>query len=67
MAAGSQQGPSRTGRMVHAVAPSDTLRKWYGHDPAKFEEFGSRYRKELDEPERAAALRHLRRWPATIG
>ena len=42
------------------VAPSDTLRKWYGHDPAKFEEFGSRYREELDDPERASALRHLR-------
>ena len=42
------------------VAPSDVLRTWYGHDPAKFEEFESRYREELDEPERASALRHLR-------
>ncbi|MBF4762689.1 DUF488 family protein [Nocardioides islandensis] len=42
------------------VAPSDALRKWYGHDPEKFEEFGSRYRTELREPERASALRHLR-------
>jgi uncharacterized protein YeaO (DUF488 family) len=33
-----------------AVAPSDGLRKWYGHDPDRFEEF----------PERAAALAHLR-------
>jgi len=41
------------------VAPSDALRKWYRHDPAKFEEFGSRYRTELHEPDRAAALRHL--------
>src|SRR5680860_860710 len=41
------------------VAPSDALRKWYGHDPAKFEEFGSRYRTELHEPDRASALRHL--------
>jgi uncharacterized protein YeaO (DUF488 family) len=43
-----------------AVAPSDRLRKWYGHDPARFEEFGDRYRRELDQPERTAALRHLR-------
>ena len=43
-----------------AVAPSTTLRKWYGHDPERFEEFGRRYRAELEEPERAAALRHLR-------
>ena len=42
------------------VAPSTALRKWYGHDPAKFEEFVSRYRAELKEPERAAALPHLR-------
>jgi uncharacterized protein YeaO (DUF488 family) len=41
------------------VAPSTELRKWYGHDPAKFEEFVRRYRAELEQPERAAALRHL--------
>jgi uncharacterized protein YeaO (DUF488 family) len=43
-----------------AVAPSDELRRWYGHAPNKFNEFRSRYRKELEDPERAAALRHLR-------
>ncbi|PZS21870.1 MAG: DUF488 domain-containing protein [Pseudonocardiales bacterium] len=42
------------------VAPSTALRKWYGHDPELFEEFGRRYRVELDEPERAQALAHLR-------
>ncbi len=42
------------------VAPSTALRKWYDHDPERFEEFGRRYRAELDEPERADALQHLR-------
>jgi uncharacterized protein YeaO (DUF488 family) len=42
------------------VAPSTTLRKWYGHDPERFDEFGSRYRAELKTPERAEALDHLR-------
>jgi uncharacterized protein YeaO (DUF488 family) len=42
------------------VAPSTVLRKWYGHDPDRFEEFGQRYRDELDRPERAEALAHLR-------
>lgn len=42
------------------IAPSTTLRKWYGHDPERFQEFGHRYRLELDEPERAKALSHLR-------
>ncbi|MES9537091.1 MULTISPECIES: DUF488 family protein [unclassified Actinomadura] len=42
------------------VAPSTDLRKWYGHDPDKFEEFTRRYDAELAEPERAEALDHLR-------
>lgn len=42
------------------VAPSDGLRRWYGHAPERFEEFEARYRKELEDPERASALRHLR-------
>ncbi|MGI8434269.1 MAG: DUF488 domain-containing protein [Nocardioidaceae bacterium] len=42
------------------VAPSTALRKWYGHDPERFEEFDRRYRAELEEPERAEALEHLR-------
>ncbi|MDQ2826853.1 MAG: DUF488 family protein [Actinomycetota bacterium] len=42
------------------VAPSTSLRKWYGHDPERFEEFGRRYRAELEQPERAEALEHLR-------
>lgn len=42
------------------VAPSTELRKWYAHDPERFEEFGRRYRTELAEPERAEALVHLR-------
>lgn len=41
------------------VAPSDTLRTWYGHEAGRFEEFADRYRRELEEPEKAAALRHL--------
>lgn len=42
------------------VAPSDALRKWYGHAPEKFEDFQSRYREELEDSERALALRHLK-------
>jgi uncharacterized protein YeaO (DUF488 family) len=42
------------------IAPSDELRKWYGHDPDRFEEFGRRYRRELEDPQRAQALTHLR-------
>ena len=42
------------------VAPSDELRRWYGHDPAKFEEFRRRYLAELDQPEERATVDQLR-------
>lgn len=42
------------------VAPSTGLRKWYGHDPERFDEFARRYRAELQDPERAEAFKHLR-------
>jgi len=29
------------------LAPSDALRRWFGHDPKKWEEFRRRYRQEL--------------------
>ncbi|MGA4670788.1 DUF488 domain-containing protein [Propionibacteriaceae bacterium Y1923] len=29
------------------VGPSHDLRQWFGHDPARFEEFAKRYRAEL--------------------
>ncbi|MGD9697083.1 MAG: DUF488 domain-containing protein [Thermoleophilia bacterium] len=42
------------------VAPSNELRRWYGHRPEVRDEFAERYREELGEPERAAALDRLR-------
>ena len=30
------------------VAPSPALRRWFGHDPARWDEFVSRYRRELE-------------------
>ncbi|MDP8012201.1 MAG: DUF488 domain-containing protein [Thermoplasmata archaeon] len=31
------------------IAPSDVLRKWFSHDPKKWEEFIEKYKKELEE------------------
>jgi uncharacterized protein YeaO (DUF488 family) len=42
------------------VAPSGELRTWYNHDPDRFQEFSRRYQQELQDPERAEALAHLR-------
>jgi uncharacterized protein YeaO (DUF488 family) len=34
---------------VKEIAPSNELRKWYGHDPAKWGEFKKRYLKEIED------------------
>jgi uncharacterized protein YeaO (DUF488 family) len=40
------------------LAPSDGLRKWFDHDPARFAEFRARYRDELaDQSQRLEELR----------
>lgn len=41
------------------IAPSDELRRWYGHDPSHWQQFRRRYRDELDEM--SESLRPLRR------
>ncbi len=38
------------------VAPSTELRKWFGHDPAKWKEFQVRYRHELGDKQDALKL-----------
>lgn len=50
------------------IAPSSGLRKWFGHDPAKWAEFRDRYRAELKgNPEAVAKLAELGRCgPVTL-
>jgi uncharacterized protein YeaO (DUF488 family) len=57
---GLSKEKARLDEWCKSVAPSTALRKWYGHDPERYEEFARRYRAELEEPERAEALEHLR-------
>ena len=45
---------------VKDVAPSTDLRKWYSHDPEKFDEFARRFREELKGDDAAKALDDLR-------
>jgi uncharacterized protein YeaO (DUF488 family) len=45
---------------VKDVAPSTDLRRWYGHDPVKFDAFARRYREELTLPPADAAVARLR-------
>ena len=50
------------------IAPSAELRKWFGHDPARWEEFGRRYTGELHgNAELLDQLRSLaRQGPVTL-
>ncbi|MEU9019101.1 DUF488 family protein [Actinomadura sp. NPDC048394] len=57
---GLSKEKARLDRWEKDVAPSTELRKWYGHDVDRFEEFRRRYGAELEDPERAAALDRLR-------
>jgi uncharacterized protein YeaO (DUF488 family) len=47
------------------AAPSAELRTWYGHDPAKFDEFRVRYLDELSGRPQRAELGKLRALAAT--
>jgi uncharacterized protein YeaO (DUF488 family) len=58
------RGLRKDGAALHdwlrEVAPSDDLRRWYGHDPARFAEFATRYRAELADAAHAGAVTRLR-------
>jgi uncharacterized protein YeaO (DUF488 family) len=34
---------------LQEISPSDKLRKWFSHDPKKYEEFKKRYTRELED------------------
>jgi uncharacterized protein YeaO (DUF488 family) len=55
-------------RWVKDIAPSTTLRKWFGHDPERWPEFRRRYAAELrDHPDELRSLRaEARRGPITL-
>ena len=47
----------KTDPWLKDAAPSPDLRKWFGHDRSKWEEFQRRYFVELDE--KPEVIRHL--------
>nr|WP_291998883.1 DUF488 domain-containing protein [Caldivirga sp.] len=48
------------------VAPSDELRRWFSHDPAKWEEFKSRYFNELRNNPKVKVIIEMLREGKTI-
>jgi uncharacterized protein YeaO (DUF488 family) len=47
---GLKKDEARIDEWLKEIAPSDELRKWFSHDPSKWQEFKNRYKKDLKLP-----------------
>ena len=56
---GVSREEARLDEWARELAPSGELRRWFGHDPARFEDFRGRYAEELAPQE--TKLNDLRR------
>ena len=56
---GVSKEAARLDAWERGIAPSDALRRWYGHDPQKWPEFQARYERELQAPEAQETLGRL--------
>jgi uncharacterized protein YeaO (DUF488 family) len=65
---GVKKADAGISQWMKEIAPSSELRKWFGHDPARWEEFRRRYRAELTgKRELVGQLRELsREGPLTL-
>jgi uncharacterized protein YeaO (DUF488 family) len=65
---GLKKSDAKISLWMKEVAPSTELRQWFGHDPARWDEFRRRYRAELKKkPELLGELRKLaRKGPLTL-
>jgi uncharacterized protein YeaO (DUF488 family) len=55
---GLRKSDAAIDRWLKDIAPSTELRRWFGHDPSRWDEFQHRYRDELSA--HAALLDELR-------
>ncbi|OBJ71455.1 DUF488 family protein [Mycobacterium sp. 1274756.6] len=58
---GFRKDDPRVGHWFKDAAPSNELRHWYGHRPERFDEFVTRYHRELSTADGQAAVAELRR------
>lgn len=56
---GLKRSEARVETWLKEIAPSAELRKWFGHDPERWDEFQRRYRAELANNPALEALRDL--------
>lgn len=64
---GLKKDAAKVDQWLKDLAPSDALRKWFGHEPAKWAEFRKRYFAELGgKADELAELRKLARKGAVM-
>ena len=65
---GVSKGSARIDLWMREIAPSTALRRWFNHDPAKWEAFCERYRAELREqqPLLDAVRQQAKEGPVTL-
>ncbi len=65
---GVSKDSARIDLWLKEIAPSNELRKWFGHEPAKWTEFRKRYSRELDHNSDAVnqIREYLRQGPVTL-
>jgi uncharacterized protein YeaO (DUF488 family) len=65
---GIRKADAELDHWLKEIAPSTALRKWFGHDPARWPEFRRRYAEEIrGHPDELAQLRSLaRKGPITL-
>jgi uncharacterized protein YeaO (DUF488 family) len=64
---GMKKEAAKTDLWMKDVAPRDTLRKWFGHEPKKWRDFQRKYRAELKErAELLAELKKLEKKHGTV-
>ncbi|HEX7368267.1 MAG TPA: DUF488 domain-containing protein [Candidatus Saccharimonadales bacterium] len=56
---GVSKDKAQLGEWLKEVGPSDDLRKWFNHDPAKYGEFRKRYEAELQVNPAFAQLQQI--------
>lgn len=57
---GISKGKAQLDHWLKEIGPSAELRKWFGHDPEKYEAFKEKYKAELQEGQQQEALRKLK-------
>jgi uncharacterized protein YeaO (DUF488 family) len=64
---GVQKEKAKIDLWLKEIAPSDELRKWFAHDPEKWEEFKKKYEKELaTKQELLKCIRQTEREKGTV-